>query len=368
MVLLNIAPLALLVAVVSAQAGVRYLGRVNPSTKELTWPGTGVAFTFTGTSATIGISSITGTNSADLFIDGGPAQHILNVAGTSISTPKLAQGTHNVVLHKRSEANFGSIFLGAVTTDGQIKTNTAPTRQIEIIGDSITVGYGLDGINPCTNTAALEDNPLTYSSLAASSLNADYNIIAWSGKGVTRNYVTTTTDTSPLLPELYTRYGANDADNSYPFPASWNPQAVVVNLGTNDFSYLAYSASGMPYAARPTLNASTYTNALVSFVKSIQKHYPNANFFIVGSPLLSDSYPTTADAQKTTQTNALRAVVSQIGAKAHFVEWPTQGSSSGCDSHPNAATHAAEAPVLASAIKSVLGWWKFDGEEEMSIA
>ena len=341
-----------------AAAQVRYLGRVNPATKELTWPGTGVSFTFEGTSASIGLASITGTNSADLIIDGGEPTVISNVEGSSISTPAdLPQGNHSVVLRKRSEANFGSIFLGDISTDGTLTTTTAPSRLIEFIGDSITVGYGLDGTLPCTNTAALEDAPLTYAALAADQLGADYSLVAWSGRGIIRNYVTTTTDTSPIMPELYTRYGANDADDSYPFPSTAIPQAVVINLGTNDFSYIAYDANGNAYAARPPLDADAYTAAMVNFtVGAVQSHYPDAEIFIMSSPLLSDTFPTAEDAQKSTQTAALKEAVAQIGNKAHFVEWPTQGSDVGCDYHPNAATHAAEASVLAQAVGEVLGW------------
>ena len=328
-----------------SSGAVRYLGRVNPATKELTWPGTGVAFSFTGTSATIGFTSVTGTNSVDLIIDGGTPIVVSNVAGSSISTPSgLPRGTHTVVLRKRSEALYGSIFIGDVTTDGTLSASVAPTHQIEVIGDSISVGYGLDGVNPCSNSAAVEDNPLTYEALAANALNADYNVIAWSGKGIVRNYAD---DGQALMPELWTRYGANDADNSYTFPATWNPQAVVINLGTNDFGYLN---------TRQPLDVTAYTNAMVSFVKTVQKRYPNANFFLMTSPMLSDTYPTAADAQKTTQTNALNAAIKQIGAKAHLVDWPTQGADVGCDYHPNAATQAAEGKVLAAAIKSVLGW------------
>lgn len=339
------------------QSDFRYLGRVNPATNELSWPGTGLAFTFTGTSATIGLTSVTGTNSVDLVIDGGAPTVISNVVGTSISTPAgLAQGSHTVVLYKRSEAIYGSIFIGDITTDGTLCVGTAPTRQIDIIGDSITVGYGLDGTFPCTNTAALEDNPLTYGALAANALGADYSVVAWSGKGLTRNIATGAPDTSPLMPELYTRYGANDADDSYTFPTSWAPQAVVINLGTNDFSYLAYNATGGAYDARAPLDPATYTAGMVQFVQSIQTHYPDADFFLLTSPMLSDYFPTTADAQKTTQTNCITAAVAQLGAKAHLVDWPTQGSDVGCDYHPDAATHAAEGTVLATAISSALAW------------
>ncbi|RAO68189.1 uncharacterized protein BHQ10_004201 [Talaromyces amestolkiae] len=338
-------------------AAIRYLGRVNPATNELTWPGTGLSFKFLGVSAVIEFEEVNGTNSVDLIIDGGEPTVISNVNETSISTPNgLAQGSHTVELRKRSEALFGSLFVGNVTTDGTSSVESIPARKIEFIGDSITVGYGLDGTYPCTNTAALEDNPKTYAALAANALSADYSVVAWSGIGLTRNYVSTTVDTSPIMPERYTRYGANDADNSYTFPSDWIPDAVVINLGTNDFGYLAYNAAGQAYDARAPLNATTYTDAMVSFVQSIQKHYTKAQFFLMTSPMLSDSFPTTQDAQHTTMSNALQNAISQIGANAHLVDWPTQGSAVGCDYHPNAATHAAEATVLASAIRTVLGW------------
>lgn len=323
----------------------RFLGRVNPATKELTWPGTGVSFTFTGSSASIQLTSVTGTNSVDLIIDGGKPTVISNVAGTSISTPAgLSNGKHVVVLRKRSESLYGTIVIGGVTTDGTIGVDVAPTRRIEIIGDSISVGYGLDGTNPCTNTAAVENNPKTYGALAAEALGADYSVVAWSGKGLTRNIGN---DDAIIMPILYTRYGANDADNSYTFPAASAPDAIVINLGTNDFNYLG---------TRDPINAATFTAGMVGFVKSIKTHYPNANYFLMTSPMLSDGYPTAADAQHTTLTNAVKAAVTQLGGKVQLVDWPTQGSDVGCDYHPNAATNAAEAPVLAAAIKAALKW------------
>jgi lysophospholipase L1-like esterase len=349
---------AILMANLAAAQAVRYLGRVNPATKELTWPGTGVAFTFTGTSATISLDEVNGSNSVDLVIDGGEPTVISNVTSSSITTPSgLAQGNHTVELRKRSEALYGTIVLGDIATNGTLIQNVSPPpRKIEIIGDSISVGYGLDGTYPCTNTAALEDNPETYGALAAESLGADYSVIAWSGIGLVRNYVTASPDTSPVMPELYTRYGSDDADDSYTFPADWIPDAVVINLGTNDFGYVLTNASGEPYDAREPLDPSVYTAGVVSFVDAIQQHYADAEFFLMTSPMLSDSYPTTEDAQHTTQYNALEAAISQIGGNAHLVDWPTQGSAVGCDYHPNAATHAAEGEVLALAISSVLGW------------
>ncbi|GKU04897.1 amino acid transporter [Fusarium langsethiae] len=327
--------------------GYRFVGRVNPATKELTWPSTGVAFTFKGTEATININSITGTSSADLIIDGKDPIVIANVNGTSISVPKLPKGTHTVELRKRSETSFGTFIITGVSTDGKLLEAPPPKRKIEIIGDSISVGYGLDGVIPCVDTAALQNNGKTYGAVAARALNADYSVVAWSGKGLIRNYASSPPDTSPPMPTIYTRYGANDKDNSFTFPKSWVPDAVVINLGTNDFSYLN---------VRNPVNPADLTKALVKLVKSVQSHYPKAQFFFVSSPLLNDYYPTEADAQKSTHVRVLKDTMQQLSGKTHFVDWPTQGAEAGCDYHPNAATQAQGGQLLAASIKAALKW------------
>jgi lysophospholipase L1-like esterase len=342
--------LVLILAAVNNVQAIRFLGRVNPATRELTWPGTGVSFTFTGSSAKIGIEAISGTSSADIIIDGRTTV-ISEVNGTSFSTPPgLRHGNHTVILRKRSEASYGTITVGSVTTDGIFGPDAYSGRKIEFIGDSITVGYGLDGVLPCVNSATVENNPKTYAALAADAVGADYDIIAWSGIGVTRNYVSPTPDTSDIMPQRYTRYGALDPLNSYTFPANKTPDAVVIGLGTNDFGYQA--------GVRDPIVPAEYTTAIVSFVKTIRAHYPKASFFLLTSPMLNDGYPSTADAQKTTQKNALEAAVAQLknSTSIQVVDMPSQGSDVGCDYHPNAATHAEEAEILATALAKEMGW------------
>ena len=336
-----------LASLVTAQSEIRFLGRVNPETGELSWPGTGISFAFTGTSATIGVVSKQGSSSVELVVDGEPIV-IANVDG-DISTPEgLAEGNHTVVLHKRSGQDFGSIFIGEVTTDGILVSTEPRERQIEVIGDSISVGYGIDGMNPCVNSAEVENVRKTYGVLAAEALDADYSIVAWSGRGLTRNYVDPSLDNTPVMPELYTRYGANDPANSYTFPKEWSPNAVVINLGTNDWGYLNI---------RDPMDPAVFTEAMVEFVQTIQGHYPNATFFFVTSPMLNDDYPTVEDAQHSRHAEALENVISKIGdGNMHLLDWPAQGLDVGCDYHPNAATHAAQAEVLARAIAAELDW------------
>lgn len=349
--MVNLSLVASTLALLAQTQATRFLGRVNPATKELTWPATGVAFNFQGTQATINFSKAAGDNSVALVIDGGTPIVLANVANSSVATPTLKNGKHTVVLLKRSEASFGTLTFQGIATKGTVLKDTVPARRIEYIGDSITVGYGEAGTYPCVNTAELEDAPNTYAALTAGSLSADYSLVAWSGRGLTRNYAQSTPDTSPIAPQLWTRYGANDADNSYTFPKAAIPQAVVINLGTNDFSYLG---------VRDPLNATTYQQAYVKFVQTVQSHYPKADFFLTSSPMLSDTYPTTEDAQHTTQANAIKGAIAQLkDAKLHFVEFPPQPGtedSIGCDYHPGPGEHQTMAGILTPAIKSVLNW------------
>ncbi len=72
----------------------------------------------------------------------------------------LASGTHDVVVWKRTEGNQGeNRFLGLDITAGQLlPPPAAPDRRIEIYGDSITAGYGMDGAGPsCPYTPDTED-------------------------------------------------------------------------------------------------------------------------------------------------------------------------------------------------------------------
>ncbi|KAK6844208.1 hypothetical protein PG995_014318 [Apiospora arundinis] len=335
------------IATVACADSYRFLGRVNPSTRELTWPATGIAVSFTGTSARIPITSQWGSVSLEMVVDSGEPVAIPKFSGSSIDTPKLSKGPHTVEIRKKSEANFGSLFLGQPTvTDGTLSPlPAAPSRRIELIGDSITVGYGLEGVFPCTNTADKEGATKTYGALTARNLSADYSLVAWSGKGVTRNYVSSTPDTSPLMPELWTRYGANDATNSYNFKTPVD--IVVINLGTNDFSF----ADGV----RPQLDIGVYKAAMTKFAKTVHGKYPNAAMFITSSPSLGND---SAEQQKTKQVNALQEVVAQLGFKAYFVNFATQDASNnniGCDYHPSAKTHQQMAVVLTDAIKKALG-------------
>jgi lysophospholipase L1-like esterase len=341
--------------------GVQYLGRVATATSLLTWSGSGVVASFTGTTASLSFAPQSGNTYIGLSVDGGATTRVLiNANNNIISTGTLRAGNHNVTAVKLNEASLGTAKFNGISTPKGLTQTPAPSRRIEFIGDSITVGYGVEGVSPCTNNSALENAEKTYAALTAQNLGAQYDLIAWSGKGLLRNAASVGNDVSPTMPVLWTRLAATDATSLYDFPASRIPDAVVINLGTNDFTYIGYDANGTASNVRDPLDPNAYQTAYVDFITTVRQRYPDAVIELCSSPMLSDSYPSAAEAQHTTQLTALKAVAAQLGdAKIHVVDFPTQAVASGqngCDAHPGPQEHQAMAALLTQQLKTDLGW------------
>jgi lysophospholipase L1-like esterase len=254
----------------------------------------------------------------------------------------LAAGEHDALLYKRTEAFFTTAqFLGFMVAGGQILDHAFNTqnRRIELIGDSITCGYGDEGMGPtCPFTNGTENEYLAYGALTARALGAEQVTLAWSGKGVYRNYDGTMTEPVPVL---YDRTIATSATSSWDFKSEI-PDAVIVNLGTNDF------AQGDP--------GSGFVSAYDAFVKKIRGHYPTATIFLAVGPMLGDPSLTTArgyvQGVVSTETQAGDTRIAYV----EFAQQDIAADGAGCDYHPSLATHQKMATVLTAAIKGKLGW------------
>ncbi|CUI15142.1 Hypothetical protein, putative, partial [Bodo saltans] len=117
-------------------------------------------------------------------------------------------------------------------------------RRIEFIGDSITAGY-CNTCNPFPNisnpnTYNVEDFSYCWARLTCGLLNADCHTEAWSGRGVIRNCDAS----APIwMPTIVRRTigSLSEFDNIWGVSNLWNfssfiPDALVINLGTNDYS------------------------------------------------------------------------------------------------------------------------------------
>ena len=93
----------------------------------------------------------------------------------------LPAGEHLVELYRRTEANQGeSQFLGFDFGEGALLAPPPRAeRRIELVGDSITAGYGNEGADmSCPFSPDTENHYLTYGALAARQLGAEASTVA----------------------------------------------------------------------------------------------------------------------------------------------------------------------------------------------
>jgi lysophospholipase L1-like esterase len=326
----------------SVFAQVQIIGRVPSSPRLFTWPLTSIKFAFTGTQANFTYTA-SGQNAFAISINGSDITNatktVVSVTSGTYGTGILSSGLHTVQIFRTSETDHGTVTFGGVQTDGLLVAVNPAARRIEIIGDSITAGFGVDGVAPCADSATTENAAKTYGAIIGRNFSADVSLIAWSGKGVLRNSPNSSGQSvGPIMPTLWLQTSALDTTPTYTFPPSAAPQAVIVNLGTNDF------ANGN----RANLTQAEYQTAMLNFVKQIQSKYPNAKTFLVSSPMLSG-------AQHATQLAGLQGVGSSL-KNVFVVDLPVQSAPFGCDSHPSPATHRQMASILIPVMKAQLGW------------
>jgi lysophospholipase L1-like esterase len=297
-------------------------------------------------------------NYFDVIIDGGPATKVTALA-TQTEYPvasNLSNGEHTVTLVKRTEAAIGfTQFLGFKFAGEILAPPAQPSHRIEILGDSITCGSGDEAANnsaQCTEDGwgqPYQNSYLSYGPVLARSLGAEYHVTSVSGIGLVRNY-SSLYDARPL-PAVYGLMFIEEM-TSPPWPFDkFVPDAVVIGLGTNDFS--------PGDSARPAMDEATFTKGYVDFVTALRGHYPNAHIFGISSPMLGDGWPMPTDMALTVQKNTLTAVVDHFAAlgdaKVHKF-YVTKLIGEGCGTHPSVAQHAAMASEISAYVKTVMGW------------
>ena len=257
---------------------------------------------------------------------------------------------------KFSEAAFGYAGLKELSIDGTLVechdrsaqnsgVSKAPLK-LEFIGDSITCGYGIEGIwEKDTFTTAQERPDKAYAFLTAKSLGADVQLCSWSGIGLTSNYVDPETI---MLPDTHWLMQAN-----WPYTDKWlslrlgiepevwdagaryEPDIVVINLGTNDISWVRGKEE----------RRLTYVAALRNLIEAVHRRSPKAAIVcclgIMGEAL-NDSVEEAVNLFKKDFPSV----------KAGFVPFTQQLESDGigADWHPSPVTHKKAATKLAAAL------------------
>ncbi|WP_443062530.1 GDSL-type esterase/lipase family protein [Streptomyces sp. NBC_00457] len=248
-------------------------GRVKDAgnTVQYSWPGVYFEGTVRGTG--VGIVLDDSAADYDVQIDGATVATLVTPGNTTHWINGLQDRTHTVRLVKRNDTpGDTSTFGGFVAASGgAVLSKPAPrNRQIEFIGDSLTVGYGnLSTSRTCTSDQVKRttNSDVSYGARTARQLNADYQINGYSGLGMVRNYNGGRPDVTYRT--FYDRALLNVSGDVWQNPGTWRPQVVVVNLGTNDFSTAVNP--GEPWT--PDSLAAGYRSAYGEFLQKLRTRY-----------------------------------------------------------------------------------------------
>lgn len=327
----------------TAPAVVRVVGRTdgNAAAPRFEWSGVSIQARFRGTSVAADIDG-GDNNYFEIVVDGQVEPKVATTSGRQKVdlVTGLPDSVHDLVMWRRTEADdfAPTQFFGLDFGGGTLLAMPEPSHKIEVIGDSITCGYGDEGAGPnCPFSFDQENNYLAYGSVAARELEADVYTECWSGKGMYRDR---DGNTSEQLPTLFDRAIPTESGSQWDF--SWIPDAVVIDLGTNDF------AQGDPGQA--------YVTAYESFVDELRTHYPNAYIFVIIGPMTGGSDLTTTRGYLDQVVQARKAVGDNRITQVNIDPQDGNANGLGCDYHPSIKTHDAMGKALAAAMKIALGW------------
>jgi lysophospholipase L1-like esterase len=331
------------------------VGRVDVSDAQaikLAWSGSGFVGSFGGTTVSAQLKTV---GAGEIFfqpvVDGqlGARFSVGSVEKTVELATGLGAGEHRVELYRETEGKgFGySVFSGfAAGTPGPVPP--ASGRLIEVIGDSISAGFGNlgsekhDGYGPdpsggCPFSTETESAYLAYGHVAARAVNADASVLAGSGWGI---YSDNQGNTGNVMPALFGNVLGERATPAWSFAAE--PQAVIINLGTND-------------ASAKTLTARNFKPAYTAFIARVRSKYPNALILCALGSLLTG-------ADRSNTERFLNEIVDELGAQGNkqvkVLDLGTQDAlaGTGCSWHPNVAEDARMAALLAAELEADLGW------------
>ncbi|HVJ91053.1 MAG TPA: hypothetical protein VM580_14720, partial [Labilithrix sp.] len=170
----------------------RFVGRWVPDGKGMrcSWSGSYMVGRFKGTGVAVRIRD-EGANLFQVVVDGEVKKVLRTDKAKGETVYPLIDGlpdaVHDVSLHRRTEARVGeAVVFGFEPIQGTaLPPPPAPERRIELIGDSITTGYGNEGPGAtCTYVNSQQNEYETYGAITARNLGADHVTVAWSGKTI----------------------------------------------------------------------------------------------------------------------------------------------------------------------------------------
>lgn len=345
------------------EENVRILGRTKEidEVRYINYSCSGIEFEFIGKSASVVLC----TDSSKwedifkawiaVFIDDEdtPSRRISLESDENIYKLHESDTSRNIKikLMKMSEAAFSKVGIKEIIIEGEdgLIPTKSKERRIEFIGDSITCGYGIEGIFEKDVFNTTQENPWeAYAAKTARYFNADFNCVSWSGIGVISSWTEEDTPNSEwLMPMLY-KYADAALDNDLGKKEFeiWNnnlfvPNLIVVNLGTNDTSYTKDIKERIDM----------FIDGYYNFLEQIRNSNPNVEIICTLGAMGHELCPAVEAA-----VTKLKKNTGDVKVHTHFYEVQLESDGIGSDYHPSLRTHEKMSKTLISKIKEVMKW------------
>ena len=338
-----------------------YTGRIsftNPDRPAWNYPGVQIMAAFEGTSLRMIAKPRSGYFMAQID-QAEPFKVAFRGERDSVVTlaTALPEGRHLVRLMYVIEGyEFFPEFWGFVLDEGRqlVKAPLLPSRKIEFIGNSITCGYGNEGLKKEEGfDYATENHYYSYASIVARNLQAQHWVVARSGIGAYRNYAgpkTGNPESNMPVQYEYTGYAwkpelrqeATFLQEKWDF-SRYQPDVVCINLGTNDIS-------------TPNYDISLLKQGYQKLLKMVRQHNPKAKIvFLTGSMLYNQELQIAKQLLDEVTTEAHKAGDKEV---YRFDMAPINGNKYyGNDWHPNIYQDEKMANELTPYLRQLMNWF-----------
>ena len=254
---------------------------------------------------------------------------------------------------KLSECAFGMAGLKKLDLKGVLREPQQPqsaqkTQQlpkIEFIGDSITCGYGIEGIWGKDTFCTKQERPdKAYAFLTARALGAEFQLCSWSGIGITSNYVDPATiflpETRWLMPACWPYTDKSGQLRLKTEPEVWDaskfpPDIVVINLGTNDISWVRGKEE----------RRLDYVAGLRQLIEAVHRRSPDAKICCCLGIMGQELCDSVKEACKLFSRDFPNVVI-----KTLKFDLQKESDGIGADWHPSPTTHKKAAKKLTAAL------------------
>ena len=341
---------------------VRILGRTVYNEDALWFANSvaGVEFKATGSQVTFNLKVSGDPTRVGIYLNDRLCQRGVVKGKKASVTVSLAEGENTIKLLKLSEGPQSTLAIDSIETDkdGTISPTAAKEKKLEFIGDSITCGYGIDlplkdpdtGKNNKFSTVS-EDASKTYAYQIAEMFDADVNFFAGSGYGIWCNYGG---GRDNIMEKFYKQCGPNTwnsiSSKDYTLIQSFDwdfsqyqPDCIVINLGTNDWSYFSSHSD----------DTDDFEESYINFLKIVRESNPDAKIVCALGMMGADMFPEIESAVDDYKTETKDSNVCTIELEP--IDQASEGY--GVDYHPQPATNTRVAKdELGPFIADLMGW------------